>query len=331
MRVFYIAKNTCSVFTHFRWVDKCLAAMSYVFYCVAIGCAFFILQIFLFSEKEMVFMLPEITILGHALRLYDLCGYLGYLSVPIIMFCLRKRYGFSIAKTIFCAVVTLICGVIAHYGTAAIENKVMEIVTDGAFEPFETMSSFGFWVFIAPIFLLVCLRFSLDYRSITDIIAPCLCVVTSLGKFACFFNGCCAGPQDIRGIYMVQLGYKCFPIQLYEALFYFAFFIIILVLTFTFSKKHIGYLMPISGMLYSVVKIWAENYRTWPSEFEQNFLYTGHTYWQFFLLITFYGCLIWLIATYILEKKGKQPDFVDNNTLRRKWHNRLQRFEEKIK
>ena len=70
--------------------------------------------------------------------------------------------------------------------------------------------------------------------------------------------------------------------------------------------------MPITGILYAVFKIWAESYRTWPSEWETNFLNSGHTYWQFFELITLFGCIIWLIAAIVCEKKGKVPQFATN-------------------
>ena len=257
-------------------------------------------------------MLPTIHLFGEPFSMYDLTTIFEYIVVLIILIIIRKRYGHTVRKAFLYGLLTLAFCVFALHMTTIVGNAVMTKVSNGAFEAHEVTSSFGFWVFMSPWYLVFSALFCVDFRKLTDFVCPSICLVASLGKLACFFNGCCEGPKDPHGIYMVHLGYKVFPVQLYETLLYGLVFIICLVLMYTFSKKHEGYLMPITGILYAVFKIWAEGYRTWPSEWETNFLNSGHTYWQFFELITLFGCIIWLIGTIVCEKKGKMPQFATN-------------------
>ncbi|MBE6741955.1 MAG: hypothetical protein E7570_06575 [Ruminococcaceae bacterium] len=268
----------------------------------------------------MIFLLQYITLFGNTYSSYSLTNWFNYIIVLIITILIRRRYNCNFIKALFVGLLTLAFGVFALHATSNLEYDIMNIlVKDGAFERYELTSSYGYWVFMSPLYLLFCAIFCVDFRKLTDYVTPSICIVASLGKLACFLDGCCEGPKDPNGIYMAKLGYKVFPVQLYETLLYGAVFILALVLTFTFSKKRTGYLMPISGMLYAVFKIWAEQYRTWPSELTNNFLNTGHNYWEYFELFSFIGCLIWLIGVIICDKKGKHPKFETNAFMRKVW------------
>ena len=60
---------------------------------------------------------------------------------------------------------------------------------------------------------------------------------------------------------------------------------------------------PIGGILFAITKGFWETFRVHESEFERNYLDTGWTLWQFWLLALFIGCVIWIAIVYKKEKK----------------------------
>jgi len=262
-------------------------------------------------------MLQNVELFGKVFNMYEWTNYFNYLLVLVVLVLLRKRYGYKVGKALWYGVLTLLFGVFALNFTQITENWILEAVSNGQYEPAEPASSFGFILNMAPWYLLYCIIFCVDFRKLTDYVAPAISIVWTFGKVACVFEGCCSGPESPNGLYMPALGYKVIPIQLYESIFYAVIFVISLVLMFTFSKKHEGYILPICGILYCSFKAYAENFRTWHCEWEQNFLNTGRTYWQYYELIQLAVCVIWLIGVIVCEKTGKMPKF-ETNALKRK-------------
>lgn len=70
------------------------------------------------------------------------------------------------------------------------------------------------------------------FGKIANIGACCICIAHSLGRLGCLMAGCCHGKREdgFFGIYNHMVGYKTLPVQLYEALFLAALFVILLVL-----------------------------------------------------------------------------------------------------
>ena len=66
---------------------------------------------------------------------------------------------------------------------------------------------------------------------------------------------------------------------------------------------HPRYIYPIGGILFAITKGFWETFRVHESEFERNYLDTGGTLWQFWLLALFIGCVIWIAIVYKKEKK----------------------------
>lgn len=253
-------------------------------------------------------MLPSITLGSQTVYLYNVIVITEYLSVPVIMLLLRKRFGVTRKKALGTALFTLVCGFFALQLTSVIANGILTAVSGGNFSPYEQQSSYGLPLFIPVFFVPVCLLFRKSFRRLTDYAAPCVFCVQMLGKVACSFNGCCYGPECDFGFYSEIAEYKTFPVQVFDAATCALIFILCLILTFTFAKKHQGYLFPICGTLYAAQKAFWEEFRVYPNEWEGNFLGTGRTYWQYFLCILLVGSLIWLIGVIRWEKKGK-PDF----------------------
>ena len=254
-------------------------------------------------------MLPELEIFGHTIHMGQLFLFINYfVSVPLTLILIRKRYGYTLKKAILYSLLTLGLGVAALHITSALANAIFTHISQGEFVPYETTSSYGIITFMTPMFLLYCLLFRDSFRTLNDYTAPAVSTVQVIGKLVCFFDGCCKGKEDPNGLYFQSLGYRAIPVQLYDTINNAFILLILLILTYTFSKKHKGYLMPIGGMLYAIEKGILEEFRVYNNEWEGNFLGTGRTYWQYFLLVLFIGCLIWLIGAIIWEKKGK-PDF----------------------
>jgi hypothetical protein len=59
-------------------------------------------------------------------------------------------------------------------------------------------------------------------------------------------------------------------------------------------------------MLFALTKGFWESFRVHESEYERSFLNTGLTLWQYWLIVLFLGCLIWLILVIRLEKNEQK-------------------------
>lgn len=100
-----------------------------------------------------------------------------------------------------------------------------------------------------------------DFPLVADIAAVCILVAHGCGRIGCFFGGCCYGkPTDsIFGIdYPVSSGtwQKVYPTQLFEALFCFVAFGIMLWLILRENKR--GLLIGLYAIIYSVFRFLLE-------------------------------------------------------------------------
>lgn len=231
------------------------------------------------------------------------------------MILFRKRYGYTVKRAVLYSVLTLAFGYIAVVISAKTGNYFVWLANGKNDVRLEPLNSYGLQLFWPPFMLLYCLLFRDKFKTLTDYATPSIMFAQTLGKVACSFAGCCYGPKDPKGMYLVQEGFRAFPVQVCDTVCIGLIFILSVVLLFTFSKKHPGYIFPISGMLYALQKGYWEEYRVYDYEAEGNFFNTGRTFWQFFLVFLFVGCLIWLIGAIIYEKKGK-PDFDESESIK---------------
>ena len=147
-----------------------------------------------------------------------------------------------------------------------------------------------------------CLLYIDDFRKLSDYVAPCVYSVMTFVKIGCTFWGCCYGAPDEHGIWNEMLGYKTFPVQLYDAISSFCIVLICFYLLRRFKDKYEGYIYPIGGMLFAITKGFWECFREHDSIYERNYLNTGWTLWQFWLLALFIGCCIWIILLIRADK-----------------------------
>lgn len=250
-------------------------------------------------------MLPYLHVFGIDINMYKFFFYVALATVPLMLFALRKRYCFSVKQTVFYSCFTLAFGLVSAALTAALKKIMLSYASGGTYTDSEMLRNYGIPIFL-PIFLLIfCLIFRKDFKKLSDYIAPCVYSVMTFVKVGCTFWGCCYGSLDEHGIWNQFRGYRTFPVQLYDAITSAIIVIICLFITRKMHDNHRGYVYPIGGMLFALTKGFWECFRVHDSEFERDYLGTGWTLWQYWLLVLFIGCLIWLLLVVWNEKKER--------------------------
>lgn len=253
-------------------------------------------------------MLPYISILSHQINMYTLCFDIALLTIPVLFFILRKHFGYSVKKTCFYVVFTLGFGLLSARLTAIIKDWLLTIDSCGAYEKGELLRNYGIPMFLPLFFLLYCVLYGDKFKKYTDFLAPGVYSVMSFVKLGCVFSGCCQGEPDEHGIMNVNLGYRTFPVQLYDMITSVLIVSVCLVLIFTLRKRYEGFIYPIGGILFALTKGFWEGFRVHTSEWEKNFFDSGFTFWQFWMLILLVGCVVWLALGIVWERK-KKSDF----------------------
>lgn len=260
-------------------------------------------------------MLPYIELFGKEIRTYETCFMIALLTIPVLFFALRKHFGFSKMRTLFYVVYTLGFGLLSARITSIIKDWLLMIDSNGEYVSNENLRNYGIPMFLPLFFLIYCLLFRDKFKTIMDYLAPGVYSVMTFVKLGCVLNGCCYGAPDEHGIMNVKSGFRTFPVQLYDMLTSIVIVIVCIVLIYTLRKKHKGFIYPIGGMLFAFTKGFWEIYRVHPFVWERNFFDTGWTFWQFWMLILFAGCLLWLVLAIVWEKKGI-PDFDEMTNLK---------------
>ena len=254
-------------------------------------------------------MFPFFEILGFDINMYKLFFYLALISVPVVLFSLRKKFGFDIKQAAFYSGFTLIFGLLSALLTGLLKRVMLAYASGGAYKDTELLRNYGIPIFLPLFLLLYCLLRKDDFKKLSDYLAPSVYSVMTFVKIGCVFGGCCYGKPDDHGIWNEMLGYRTFPVQLYDALSSLAIFVICLCLIKILHGKHAGYVYPVGGMLFALTKGFWESFRVHGSVYERSFLNTGWTLWQYWLLVLFLGCLIWFVLTIYKEKKKRISDY----------------------
>ena len=102
-----------------------------------------------------------------------------------------------------------------------------------------------------------------DFFTVSDIAAASIAIAHSIGRIGCLMAGCCHGAQTDRwyGIYMVAIGRKVIPTQLYEALFLLALFLFFLYRLFRKKSYNLCLYMALYGVWRFLVEYARDDYR----------------------------------------------------------------------
>ena len=248
-------------------------------------------------------MLPLLYIAEYRIDMYKLFFYIALATVPIVLFALRKTFSYSKKQALFYSVFTLVFGYLSAMITAYLKRVLLLYASKGMHHDKEKLSNYGIPIFLPLFLLLYCVMFKDNFRKISDYMASCVYSVMTFVKVGCVFCGCCYGKPDEHGIWSDMAGYKTFPVQLYDAITSLCIFFICIILVKKIYGKYTGYIYPIGGILFSLTKGFWECFRVHPIVYEQNFLGTGWTMWQYWLLALFIGCVIWLLLIIRGDKK----------------------------
>lgn len=247
-------------------------------------------------------MKPYLMVFGISIDMYKMFFFIALASVPVVLFCLRKRFDFSVKQAAFYSTFTLVFGYISAMLTAELKHVMLSYASGGTYVDAERLRNYGIPMFL-PLFLLAyCLVRKDDYRKLSDYIAPCVYTVMTFVKIGCVFFGCCYGEPSAHGIWNEMLGYRTFPVQLYDSITSLIIVLICLYLIKRFYGIYSGYIYPIGGILFAITKGFWENFRVHESEYERSYLGTGWTLWQYWLLVLFLGCVLWI---YMLMREDK--------------------------
>ncbi len=170
-----------------------------------------------------------------------------------------KLYNF----TLICA----LCSIVSGFVFSVLFQAIYNIKDRGAFIiDGKTGATFaGGLIGGAVTFFFVYFVFGKKYeskkyaRAVIDCAACAVPSAHAFGRIGCLMGGCCYGkPTDSPiGIYMVNLGYKVVPVQLFEAIFLFALAAVLIILLFK-GKKHI---MELYMLSYGVFRFIIEFFR----------------------------------------------------------------------
>ena len=198
--------------------------------------------------------------------LYSIFIMLGIIAAVIVYRLCADRANIN-AKLYNFTLICALCSIVSGFVFSVLFQAIYNIKDRGAFIiDGETGATFaGGLTGGAATFLFVYFIFGKKYESkkyTRDVIDCAACAIPSahaFGRIGCLMGGCCYGkPTDSPiGIYMVNLGYKVVPVQLFEAIFLFALATVLIILLFK-GKKHI---MELYMLSYGVFRFIIEFFR----------------------------------------------------------------------
>ena len=202
--------------------------------------------------------------------LYSIFIMLGIIAAVIVYRLCADRANIN-AKLYNFTLICALCSIVSGFVFSVLFQAIYNIKYRGAFIiDGETGATFaGGLTGGAATFLFVYFIFGKKYESkkyTRDVIDCAACAIPSahaFGRIGCLMGGCCYGkPTDSPiGIYMVNLGYKVVPVQLFEAIFLFALATVLIILLFK-GKKHIMELYMLSfGVFRFIIEFFRDDER----------------------------------------------------------------------
>ncbi len=168
----------------------------------------------------------------------------------------------------------------------------------------------GALFFIAVYFIAGRFMFASDkqhvkhFRTISDIAAACIAVAHGFGRLGCLMVGCCHGSETDAwyGIYMSAIDKRVVPIQLYEAIFLFALFAMLIYRAIKGKTYNLPLYMAVYGVWRFIIEYARDDYR-------------GYTFISFLTpsQLTAIFMIIGAVALFIFERQRvkKASDSLD--------------------
>ncbi len=187
---------------------------------------------------------------------YALFYLLALVSAILLLRLLGDKCGLE-TKVYNLALGSAVAAIAGGYAASILTQSLYDWLETGEFR-FGTGMTFyggllgGIAVFVAVYFSVgkrVCAEDKLHVKSaplLADIAACCVCFAHATGRIGCLFAGCCHGAKTDAwyGIYHVNLGYRAVPTQLFESIFLYALFAVLVKLLLSGRRgAHIIYLV----------------------------------------------------------------------------------------
>jgi phosphatidylglycerol:prolipoprotein diacylglycerol transferase len=165
------------------------------------------------------------------LTLYEIFLTAGVLASMIVFRVLSDKTKLDAGLFNFC-LGSGVAAIIGGYGSSVLFQAFYNYRETGVFEITKnTGATFyggligGAGIFLISYFAIGSLAFrggivQREFYHVAGIAAPSITAAHSLGRIGCLMAGCCHGiASDTFGVYMVSVGKKVLPVQLYESLF----------------------------------------------------------------------------------------------------------------
>ena len=249
--------------------------------------------------------------------LYEICIAAGVIAALAIFRVLAERRGMG-AKYQNFILITAFVSVVLGYISAVVFQAYYNYLESGVFEIRDNTGAtfLGGLIGGSAVFLLV--YFGIGYflfkgtspRSpfaefpvLQSIAGASIAAAHGLGRFGCFFAGCCHGiaSDSFLGMYMRVPGYKVIPVQLYEAVFLLILSAVIFVLLFRRKSFHYG--LSIYMIAYGIWRFFIEYLR---GDDRGAFLIRFLSPSQFTSLLLIVGGGVLLIV--LLKKYGRKEE-----------------------
>ena len=84
---------------------------------------------------------------------------MGLATVPVFLFALRKRFGYTKGQAVKYSALTLAFGLFAAYLTAVLKRVMLAYASNGAYSDTEALRNYGIQIFLPICMLVFCLIF----------------------------------------------------------------------------------------------------------------------------------------------------------------------------
>ncbi len=242
------------------------------------------------------------------LNTYGLMIALGIISCYFLLDTLCKKNKIDEKFTLFIEI-NGVASIIVGFVFAALFQSLYEFIENpsAGFKISGNITFFGGLIGGVLTFLIVYFIFRKKFKNtlfnVLSIIPPCIVIAHAFGRVGCFLAGCCYGkPTDsIWGVYFPSrpTAGVVFPTNLYEAIFLFVLFAVLLFLLIKFKFK---YNLPLYCVCYGVFRFLIEYLR---GDARGEFV-AGVSPSQFWsIIIVVVGIGLWLFL-YLKYKKNEK-------------------------
>lgn len=139
--------------------------------------------------------------------LYRVCYILGFVLIFVFNFFYAKKYRIRGGKALLFT--------LTSYALIFGWSYVLAWIANGF--TWGHHNAIRVYIWFPLVLLLTGKIFRIDFKTCCEFVTPSTCIVYGVARLGCVFAGCCHGYRMEHGIFSTAAGYRCFPVQLCEA------------------------------------------------------------------------------------------------------------------